>query len=155
MKRLLISVAVLVLLVVPQFALGSDLDDLKAADNQGQKLNLSLDPKDIESYVALFQEEFLYVDSSQAFPVRMTKDQMRQSKKATIAALESQSYAMEGALYSVVGNTGVVCHYGTWQQKPKDGPAVTRNVRWTITFAKTGGKWLVHAAHTSILPAGN
>lgn len=91
MKRLLLAVAVLVLLVVPQFALGSDLDDLKAADNQGQKLNLSLDPKDIESYVALFQEEFLYVDSSQAFPVRSTKDQMRQSKKANIAVLRAKA----------------------------------------------------------------
>ena len=155
MKRLFISVAVLVLLVAPQLVMGADVDDLKAADDRAQKLNLSLDPKDIESYVAQFQEEFLYVDSSQAFPVRSTKDQMRQSKRDTIAALESQSYAMEKAMYSVVGNTGIVCHYGTWQQKPKDGPAVTRNVRWTITFAKTGGKWLVHAAHTSILPAGN
>ena len=31
MKRLLVSIAALALLVVPQFVLGSDLDDLKAA----------------------------------------------------------------------------------------------------------------------------
>lgn len=155
MKRLFFSIALAVLIVAPQLTLGSDLDDLKAADERGQKLNLSLNPNDVEAYVALFHDEFLYVDSAEGFPVKMTKDQLRQGKKANIAALQSQSYAMKGALYSVAGNTGVVCHYGTLQQKPKDGPAVVRNMRWLVTFTKAGGKWVVFAAHASIMPAGN
>lgn len=155
MTKLLLSIAVSVLLVVPQFALGSDLDDLKAADERGRSLHLSLNASDVETYVAMFHDDFLYVDSAEGFPAKMTKDQLRQGKKATIAALESQSYTMKEALYSVAGNTGVVCHFGTIQQKPKDGPAVVRNMRWTVTMTKTGGKWLVIAAHSSIMPAGN
>ncbi len=155
MRVLFVPLAAFLIFIAPQFAVASDLEDLKAADDRAQRLNLSLDPNDVEAYVAMFNDEFLYVDSAEGFPVRSTRDQLRQSKKATIAALESQSYMMKDVLYSVTGSTGVVCHYGTTQQKPKDGPAVTRNVRWTITLTKVGGKWLVYAAHTSVMPAGN
>lgn len=155
MRVLFVSIAAFLIIVAPQLSVGSDLDDLKAADDRGQRLNLSLDPNDVEAYVAMFNDEFLYVDSEEGFPVRSTRDQLRQAKKATIAALESQGYIMQAALYSVAGNTGVVCHYGTEQQKPKGGPAITRNVRWTITLTKVGGKWLIHAAHASVMPAGD
>ena len=155
MKPLFVWFAACALFVAPQLSMASDLEDLKAADDRGQSLNLSLNPNDVEAYVAIFNDEFLYVDSQEGFPVRSTREQLRQAKKAVIAALESQSYTMKEALYSVAGNTGVVCHYGTLQQKPKDGPAITRNVRWTITLTKVGGKWLVHAAHNSVMPAGN
>ena len=48
MRRILISLTVIALLFIPQFAAGDDLDDLKAADALGEKLTLSLDPNDAE-----------------------------------------------------------------------------------------------------------
>ena len=95
MKLLFVLVAAVILLVAPQLAVASDLEDLKAADDRAQRLNLSLDPNDVEAYVAMFNDEFLYVDSREGFPARSTRDQLRQAKKATIAALERQSYAMK------------------------------------------------------------
>jgi hypothetical protein len=155
MKRLFLSFAISVLLVVPQLTLGSDLDELKAADERSRALDLSLQPGDVEAYVAIFSDEFLYIDSAEGFPSKYTKDQLRQAKKATIAALESQSYSVKGILYAIAGNTGVVSHYGTFQQKPKGGPAIIRNMRWMITLTKSGGKWLVVAANSSTMPAGD
>jgi hypothetical protein len=155
MKRLLISIAAFALIVVPQFVLGSDLGDLKAADDRAQKLNYSLDPKDIEAYSELFHKDFISISADEAFPSGATKEQMRQSKANSIALTESVSYNMIHADYRVAGNTGVVCHYGTQVTKPKDGPSVIRNLRHTITFVKTDGKWLVYAFHASVIPSGN
>jgi hypothetical protein len=155
MKRLLISIAALALIVLPQFVLGSDLDDLKAADDRAQKLNYSLNPNDIEAYVNLFHKDLISINADEAFPSIATKEQMRRSKANSIASTESVSYNMIHADYHVEGNTGVVCHYGTEVKKPKDGPTVIRNLRHTITFVKTDGKWLVYAFHASAIPSGN
>jgi len=155
MKRLLISMTILALLVVPQLALGSDVDDLKAADDRARKLHYSLDPNDVETYVGLFYKDIIDIEADRAFPTVLTKEQLRQSKLNSIAQTESVDYTMVDAQYHVAGNTGVVCHYGTEVTKPKDGPTVTRNVRHSITFVKIDGKWLVYAYHASVIPSGN
>jgi hypothetical protein len=155
MKRLLISMTILALFVVPQLALGSDVDDLKAADDRARMLHNSLDPNDVETYVGLFYKEIIDIEPDSAFPTVLTKDQLRQSKLNSIAQTESVDYTMIDIHYHVAGNTGVVCHYGTEVTKPKDGPTVIRNVRHSITFVKINGKWLVYAYHASVIPAGN
>jgi hypothetical protein len=155
MKRLQLSFVVVLLLVVPPFVLGSDIDDLKAADNRAQKLNYSLSPVDVTDYANLFHKDFISINADEAFPSTPTKEQIRQGKENSIASTESVSYNMIHADYRVSGNTGVVCHYGTETVKPKDGPTVIRNLRHTITFVKIDGKWLVYAFHASVIPSGN
>lgn len=155
MKRILLSFFAISLLVVPPLVLGSDMDDLKAADNRAQKLNYSLNPADVGDYVNLFHKDFISISPYEAFPTIPTKEQLRQGKEGSNASTESGSYNMIHADYRVSGNTGVVCHYGTETVKPKDGPSVIRNLRHTITFVKTDGKWLVYAFHASVIPSGN
>jgi len=155
MKRLLISMTILALLIVPQVALCSDVDDLKAADDRAQMLNYSLNPNDVEAFVGMFHKEYILINAYYAFPMVMTREQLRQSKLNSIAQTESISYTMVDAHYQVAGNTGVVCHYGTEVAKPKGAPVVIRNLRYTITFVKIDGKWLVYAAHVSVIPSGN
>ncbi len=155
MKRLLISMTILVLLIVPQVALCSDVDDLKAADDRDRMLNYSLNPNDVEAFVGMFHKEFILINAYYAFPMVMTREQLRQSKLNQIAETESVNYTMVDAHYQVAGNTGVVCHYGTEVTKPKDGPTVIRNIRLSITYVKIDGKWVIYATHVSVIPSGN
>jgi len=155
MKRLLISMTILALLVVPQVALGSDVDDLKAVDEKAVKLGFSLDPNDTEAYVNGYHKEFISIDPNYAFPRVLTREQLRQGRVADIANIESRSWIEADALYHVVGSTGIISKYGTSVVKPKGAPVVIRNLRYSITFVKIDGKWLVYAIHTSVIPSGN
>lgn len=155
MKRLLIAMTILALLVVPQLALGSDVDDLKAVDDKAVKLVFSLDPKDTEAFVNCYHKEIISIDPNYAFPRVVTREQLRQTRVADIANIESRSWTEADALYHVVGNTGIINKYGTLVIKLKGAPEIIRNLRYTITFVKIDGKWLVYASHTSVIPSGN
>ena len=65
MKRLLISMTILTFLFVPQFALGSDVDDLKAAFEKMVNAYISLDA---ETLASLLHPGCVYYNTVAAFP---------------------------------------------------------------------------------------
>lgn len=137
---------------MPLIVTASDLDDLKAVDQAGRKLAFSLNSKDTAAYLRLFHKDYVSFSPEAAFPTMPTKDEIRQAREATNATTDSLSFTDNYADYRVVGNTGIVSLLGTMVSKPKDGPAVTQNVRWTLVYVKTGGNWLLVTTHGSFLP---
>jgi ketosteroid isomerase-like protein len=154
MRRILISLTVIALLFIPQVALSSDLDDFKAADELGEKLNFSLDLKDLEAYTNMFDEDFVVFQPDIPFPIKATKDRIKQTKAADIEKLEYINWIPGNTIYRVVGDTGIVSKFGTAITKLKGAPEVVNNIRYTIVYAKIKGKWLVCAAHISRIPLG-
>jgi len=155
MKRSLIFLAIIALLCVPQFAVGDDLADLKAADQKSWELYKSTNPNDTEAYINVFFDEFIWIDSEAAFPYIMTKEQLKESKNNYISRYEYRDWIEGNSIYRVVGNYGIVCSYGTDIVKPKGSPEIIRNTRTTLTYVKINGKWLLHSGHVSLIPSGN
>ena len=78
MKRLIAILLVLVCcLALTTISLADDMDDLKAADNKMGKLYRSTDPTDTEAYINGFAEEFIWIHPAIAFPLVMTKEQLK------------------------------------------------------------------------------
>ena len=155
MRRILISLTVIALLFIPQFAAGDDLDDLKAADALGEKLTLSLDPNDAEAYANMFTDDFIYFDAGIPFPIMATKEEIKQNRASEVAQIEFVYWVQGNTIHRVKGDTGIVNKFGTMITKPKGKPEVINNVRFTLIFTKVKGKWLICAAHISKMPLGN
>jgi len=80
MKQLLLWLAVLSLLVVPPFAAGSDLDDLKAFSEKGYKAWNSLDAEAIVSMH--LPPGAIVMEADSPFPSVQTKENAIASIKA-------------------------------------------------------------------------
>jgi ketosteroid isomerase-like protein len=155
MKRLMISVAALLLLVVPQLAFGTDLDDLKAADAQATKAFNSLDAATIASTV---YPGGVYFGATDAFPTLVATEntvaQHTNLLKTLFGSLDYLFVVPYNIQYKVVGNTGIVWGHETVLSKAKGGQAQTRHYRVTTTWVKSDGKWMVFMVHQSAIPSG-
>ena len=153
MKRLIISVAALLLLVVPQLAFGTDLDDLKIANEALTKAFIARDAAAIASMVYPGAVNF-----ESAFPLiapeQDTVAQLTNLYKMTLGSLEYLFILPYNTQYKVVGNTGIVWGHASVYEKAKGEKAQTRYARMTSTWVKSGGKWLVLMAHSSPIPSG-
>ena len=54
--------------------------------------------------------------------------------------------------YRVVGQTGLVLGTLVRREKPKDGPAVTRSLRYSATYVLQGDQWRMVQYHRSPMP---
>ena len=54
--------------------------------------------------------------------------------------------------YRVVGQTGLVLGTLVRREKPKDGPAVTRYLRYSATYVLQGDHWRMVQYHRSSMP---
>ena len=151
MKRSLIWIALLALLVAPQFVLGSDLDDLKAINEKSIKAWSDFDAETLSETV---YPGFVLFDRDSAFAEIITVESSAQGLKEYFATLESLSITPINYQYKVVGNTGIVWGYEAVTYKAKDGPVRSIQSRVTSTWIKSGGKWLILSSHSSAIPSG-
>ena len=68
------------------------------------------------------------------------------------AALPGHKVAFGNQLIRVYGNTAINTGYYTFSFT-KDGQAKTLPARYSFTYAKQGGKWLIVDHHSSAMPA--
>jgi len=153
MKRLLISMTILAFLVVPQFALGADLDDFKA---EVEKFVQAFNSFDVSTIAQTAHPGLVVYNTTSPFPdVYPTTAALANAMQEWFSTLESLNIVRVNPQYQVVGNTGVMWGYDTSTTKPKDGPTTTDHYRVTMTFIKSGGKWRVLTIHMSNLPSGS
>ena len=76
----------------------------------------------------------------------------QQNTKAFWGTTESATITPINPQFLVVGSTGIAWGYCSMALKPKDGPMGMHFVRYTFTYAKSGGKWLSVASHVSWIP---
>lgn len=150
MKRLQMSLAILALLIAPQFASGSDLDDLKNFNEMGVKVWNSLDAEAIISMN--YPTGAIILERDNPFPSMQTNEQAVASLKMYFASLEMLNIITYDDHYKVVGDTGVVWGYYSATVKTKGGPVQTFHARYTLTAVKKGGKWQMLMMHESALP---
>jgi ketosteroid isomerase-like protein len=150
MKRLLFLFAVASLLVMPQYTLGADVDDLKVTYEKFLQAFNSLDAVTI----AKTAEPGLvaYNTSSPFIEVFPTQDSFKQSMQNWFSGLESLNIDPVDLQFKVVGNTGIMWGYLSSTIKPNDGPSYTEHCRITSTFIKSSGQWRVLSIHMSYLP---
>ena len=150
MRRLFVSIVLLSLLSVPQFAAGSDMDDFKA---EVEKFVQAFNSFDVETIAKTAHPGMVVYTIDSPFPeVHQTSNTFRDGIQGWFDTLESLNIVLVNPQYRVVGNTGIAWGYETSTAKPKDGPPTTNHYRVTMTFVKSGGKWLLLTIHMSDLP---
>ncbi len=150
-RRTLLIFAIVTILFVPAIVRGADVDDLKAAFEQGVK---ALNALDVDGFMALSHDQSVTFGASSPFPVD-GKAAQRQVTQNAVNNRESQTFTPINPQFRVIGTTGITWGNGSVAFKPKGGPLETHYVRYTIVFAKSDGKWLRVATHLSWMPAGN
>lgn len=146
-----LAFALFAVLCVPTVARGADVDDLKAAFEQGTK---ALNALDLDGFMALAHDQSVTFGAASPFPID-GKAAQRQTLQNAMNGRESQTFTPINPQFRVIGTTGIVWGHGSLVIKPKGGPLETQYVRYTIVYAKTDGKWLRAATHLSWMPAGN
>jgi ketosteroid isomerase-like protein len=153
MKRLLISMTILALLIVPQFALGADVDDFKAEVEKYVQAFSSMDASTIGQTA---HPGLVVYNTTSPFPtVYPDSAALSEGMKSYFSTLESLNITYVNPQYRVNGNYGLTWGYQSSVAKPKDGPETSDHYRITMTFIKSGGKWLVSSIHMSKLPSGS
>ena len=156
MRRILISLTVIALLLVPQFTSAGDVDDLKAEFKKAIQAWNSLDA---EPLVKMRHSGFVNFDYDAAFPeVRSMKSNQAQEievMKSLMASLDFISINIYNPQFRVAGKTGIIWGHYTINIKPKGEPVITRHARMTSTWVKSDGKWKILMAHGSAIPSVN
>lgn len=83
------------------------------------------------------------------------KAAFRQGARVLFNQTESMTMTPINPQYRGIGTTGLVWSHNAFTVKPKDGPMQTTFIRFTATYAKIDGKWLVVAEHLSRIPSGD
>jgi ketosteroid isomerase-like protein len=126
-----------------------DLDDLKATFEQANKAQNALD---LNTWSAQWHDQLVDFPPFPPFMVE-GKTAVRQLFETLWANTENLTVTPLKTQFRVIGATGLV--WGQFQTafKPKGGPLQTTAGRFTITYVKSDGKWLMVSRHVSLLPA--
>jgi ketosteroid isomerase-like protein len=137
-------------LLVSTPVLAADVDDLKAAFGKAVKAYNSRD----DAFFTMMHDQGVVFSPTVPFAAD-GKGAYEQNTKGVWAAMDSSTFAPVNAQFRVVGGTGIAWGHYAIAMKPKDGGSRTIFGRYTVVFAKSGGKWLAVAAHYSAIPSGN
>ena len=156
MRRLLIFLAAIALLCVPQYAAGDDLADLKAANQKLIEAWRNLDAEGISSSVSPGIVAY-YPDAAfpAVAPMEVSFAQNVEGMKRMFGNLDFYNMTYYNPQFRVFGNTGLAWGHVTISSKQKEQPANTQFLRFTLTWVKSDGKWLLAMTHYSAIPAGD
>lgn len=129
----------------------SDLDTLRRTFDQ---LVDALNARDADAFATLLHEQVVFFGHTSPFPVD-GQATVRQGLQVVFAQRESETMTPVNPQFRVSGETGIAWGNAAVSVKPKDGPLSTIFDRYTFTFVESKGRWLVAAAHFSLLPSGN
>ena len=156
MKRLFTTLTIIALLVIPQFALGDDVEDLKAAYEKGIQAYDSLDTEALASMVHQGMVSYGYNAAfPNVMPMKDTKEYAARGMKMEFSNLEYIHIAPYNMQYRVIGDTGIVWGHYTAYYKPKGEPLGIQHARITSTWIKKDGKWHMVMSHSSAIPPSN
>ena len=156
MRRILISLSVMALLFVPQFAAADDLADLKAANQKLIEAWGTLDAEGISRSVSPGIVAY-YPDAAfpAVAPMEVSFAQNVEGMKSMFGNLDYYTMTYYNPQFRVFGNTGLAWGHVTISSKPKGQPANTQFLRFTLTWIKSDGKWLLAMTHYSAIPTGD
>lgn len=150
-RHTLLAFAIFSVLCAPTVVRSADVDDVKAAFEQGVK---AINALDVDGFMALAHDQSVTFGAASPFPTD-GKAAQRQALQNAVNNRESQTFTPVNPQFRVIGTTGIAWGNASIAIKPKGGPLETHYLRYTIVFAKADGKWLRVATHLSWMPAGN
>jgi ketosteroid isomerase-like protein len=154
MRRLVLGIAGVLLLVVPVRVNAGDLEDLKTAAEAERKALSSLQ---VEPIMAIFHDRAIGFWGYDPLPTdlaQMDKAAQRKAWEDWLPNVERWILTPINVQYRVIGDTGIVCGLTKEVIKFKDGPQKTLYWRFTDTYTKSSGKWLLLVWHGSPVQTG-
>jgi uncharacterized protein (TIGR02246 family) len=146
-KRVIFTFAVIVFLSVPSAARGQDLNALQASfEAYVQALN----SHNSKAFVALAHDEIVLLGTLSPFPVS-GRDDFRKVVEQYLTDNERVTFTAVNPQFRLAGTTGIAWGHYTLTNKSKDLPLEYSHGRYTFTYAKADGKWVLVAMHLSPL----
>ena len=152
MRSVFTTLAIFVLLFVPQATFGGDTDDLK---DFCMKFVNAWNSLDADNVVSMDHEGAIYFGPDDPFPNITKKEEKATMLKTVMASIEFINITLYNDRYKVVGDTGVSWGYYTVTIKDKGETMETNYARYTLTAVKSDKKWQILSMHQSAIPAGN
>lgn len=153
MPKLAIALLSAMLLASPITCKAGDLEDLKAAQ---ERFEAAFKAHDAGAIAASLHDSYLdfAVDGDVAADwSNKTKEQRLRHFEELLANYESWEARLDDTQYRVTRTTGVVSGTERIARKPNDGVLEYPRWRFTATWVKEEGEWLMVAAHRSTMPA--
>ena len=128
---------------------GDEVDSLRASFEREIG---AFNARDLDTLMSNQHEYVVALNPASPIPV-VGKAARRQAYQARFAAPESVTVTPKNPQFRVIDNTGLVWGEYTITTTPKDKPPTTVAVRFTRTYVKSGGQWLLVLYHVAPLPA--
>ena len=146
-KRTVLAVAVVVSLWASSAAHGQDLEALKAIFAADIQAFNSHKP---DAFVASAHDRIVLFGILSPFPAD-GKDEFRQIVQQYLADNERATFTAINPEFRIAGTTGIAWGHFSLTSKLKDGPLEYAHGRYTFTYTKADGKWVLVAMHLSPL----
>lgn len=130
-------------------AWGDEVDSLRASF---EREIAAFNARDLETLMSNQHERVVALNPTSPTPVD-GKTARQQAYQTTFATTENVTVTPKHPQFRVIDNTGVVWGEYMIAAKPKDKPLTTNSVRFTRTYVKSDGQWLLVLYHVSPLPA--
>lgn len=143
--------ALILLPLSPALGRADDVDDLKTAFEQYVG---AVSSRNLEALMILVHEEAVIYFPTIPFPSD-GKAAIQQAYQSTFTNHESITLRPISPQYRVIGPIGLAWGHFALTRKPKDGPAATVFTRYSWTFGKADGKWVLVTGHASPIAAGS
>lgn len=148
LHRVIPTVCILTLALMPAIALGDDVASLKAAF---EKEIAALNAGDLEAVMTMQHEQIVAINpgSPKAIDTKATR---REGYQQLFEAAEKFTVTPQNPEFRVVGDAGIV--WGTYKvvNTPKGGEEVTFPIRFSRTYVKNNGAWQLLLYHVSAVP---
>jgi predicted O-methyltransferase YrrM/ketosteroid isomerase-like protein len=138
---------------VPVRSHAGDLEDLKTAQ---AKYEAAFKTSDVDTLVNLIHPQFVDYPADGELPVDWagkTADERRKFFRDLLSPYESWEARLVDTQYRVAGATGIVAGWERVSRKPKLGGIEYPRWRFTSSWTKTDGRWLMLTMHRSTTPA--
>jgi len=146
------TIATLIILMVSTGvspAQGDEVDNLRASfEHEIAAFNA----RDLDTLMGNQHDHVVALNPASPTPVD-GKAARRQAYQTLFATTESVTVTPKNPQFRVIDNTGIVWGEYTIAAKPKDKPLTTNSVRFTRTYVKSGGQWLLVLYQVALLPA--
>ena len=139
--------AVVALLFVPPAARGDDLADLRAIFDKDIRL---FNAHDKDAFVASAHDDVVLFGILSPFAIR-GKEALQQLVQGYLDDHVRVMFRPVNPEFFVAGTSALAWGHYTIAEQPKIGPKETIHGRYTFTYTKVDGKWLLVALHLSPL----
>jgi len=146
-RQVVLAFAVITLCFAPSVVRGDDLADLRAVFDKDIRL---FNAHNKDAFVASAHDDIILFGILSPFAVK-GKEALRQLMQGYFDDHVRVMFTPVNPEFFVAGTSALAWGHYTIAEQPKVGPRETIHGRYTFTYTKVDGKWLLVAMHLSPL----